>query len=113
MVLASVRVCKIWKNCQLDLAAATGRNCLIWGKEAVLGDADENKKLTGNAESKPEEPSPTASSRLLQSLWCPLLAESNTASWQRRSAVCSVPESQIHKGVNLKPRDNSLITVPT
>lgn len=48
MVLASVRVCKIWKNCKLDLAAATGRNCLIWGKEAVLGDADENKKLTGN-----------------------------------------------------------------
>ena len=47
------------KPCKLDsAAAATGRNCLRWDKEAVLGNANGDKKLTGNKQEKANRKSP-------------------------------------------------------
>lgn len=111
VVLTSLRVCKIWKNCKLHLPAATGRNCLCGG-EAVLGETDENKKLTGNKQTERSE-----SLSLL-----PVVCSSFGVPYWRRLAQpvgkaevwFSESQSQIHKAqyrrVDLKPSDNSLIT---
>lgn len=107
-VLASLRMRKTWKNCKLDLPAAKG-------KEAALAEASGNQKLTGNKqEANGEKRVPFVSSRILQSLCCPLVAVWSTDGGGSESVVFRAPTSHTHKakcgGAGLKLRDNSLIT---
>lgn len=82
---------------------------------AVLGNADADGNSKGQERSREQtgrSTIPSASSRLPQSLGRPLSADANTAVGKAVVWLAEWP-SQVHKaqnrGMDLKPRDNSLV----